>query len=267
MKTSRRTFLKTVAVAGAAAALPPSVRAEMTKDGLFPAGPNFHTAPGASVMISGGTITKDGKLTDAVRAAHRLHYGAEKYPADPACDRAGPAGRRRAETAGAFAEDHFTVESLHHWVGAAALQKIAEAEAFFVSGGETFLLLRTLIREWPARGSCASGCWRACPTTARARARTSPGPNIGCTNDFPVVDVPTLQVAGVVSRRDQPASPARDRRRLRRPREQDPGLLPAESRGDGAGHRQRRGGAAACRAGDGRAWARFFIITAPKPAS
>src|ERR1035437_4391479 len=78
MTTTRRTLLKTVAVAGAAAALRPVARAEMTKDGLFPAGPNFHTSLDASVMISGGTITKDGKLTDAVRAAHRLQYGSRE---------------------------------------------------------------------------------------------------------------------------------------------------------------------------------------------
>ena len=78
MQTSRRTFLKTVAAAGAAAALPACSRAAMTKDGLFPAGPNFHTSPLASVMISGGTITKNGKFTDAVRAAHKLHYGDRK---------------------------------------------------------------------------------------------------------------------------------------------------------------------------------------------
>src|SRR5471030_503772 len=113
MNTSRRTFLKTAALVGAAAALPASVRAEMTKDGLFPGGPNFHTSPAASVMISGGTITKDGKFTPAVRSAHQLHYGARKkillilHASEPA--------RRDADEKkmqAYFADDHFEVESL-----------------------------------------------------------------------------------------------------------------------------------------------------------
>jgi dipeptidase E len=197
MNSTRRTFLKTMAVAGAAAALPPAVRAEMTKDGLFPAPLNFRNTPGASVMISGGTITKDGKLTDAVRAAHRLHYGARKkillilHATEPA--------RRDADEkklGELFAEDQFTVESLHHWEGAAARKKIAEAEAFFVSGGETFLLLRTLYESGQLdllRERVLAGV----PYNGTSAGSNIAGPNIGCTNDFPVVDVPTRQALGV----------------------------------------------------------------------
>ena len=79
MNTSRRTFLKTLAAAGAAATLPDLGRAVMSKDGVFPGGPNFHTSPQASVMISGGTITKNGKFTDGVRArAQAALRGAEE---------------------------------------------------------------------------------------------------------------------------------------------------------------------------------------------
>jgi dipeptidase E len=197
MTTSRRTFLKTVAVAGAAAALRPAARAEMTKDGLFPAGPNFHTSPAASVMISGGTITKDGKLTDAVRAAHRLHYGARRkillIPFATA-----PAGRDNDEKkmAELLAEDHFEVESLHHWEGRAALQKIAAAEAFFVGGGETFLLLRTLM-ETGQLAAIRERVLAGVPYNGTSAGSNVAGPNIGCTNDFPVVDVPTRLSLGV----------------------------------------------------------------------
>ena len=53
-------------------------------------------------------------------------------------------------------EDGFTVESLHHWEGEAALRKLREAGAFFVGGGETFLLLRTLLESGqPLRGVSA----------------------------------------------------------------------------------------------------------------
>lgn len=197
MTTTRRTFLKTVAVAGAAAALRPVARAEMTKDGLFPAGPNFHTSPDASVMISGGTITKDGKLTDAVRAAHRLQYGSRKkillvlHATEPA--RRDADERKMKEL---FADDNFEAESLHHWEGRAALQKIAEAEAFFVSGGETFLLLRTLM-ETGQLAALRARVLAGAPYNGTSAGSNVAGPNIGCTNDFPVVDVPTRLSLGV----------------------------------------------------------------------
>ena len=197
MNTSRRTFLKTVAVASAAAALPPAVRAEMTKDGLFPAAPNFHTNAGASVMISGGSITKEGKLTDAVRAAHRLHYGERKnillilHATEPARRDADEQKLREY-----FAEDHFNVESLHHWEGAAARKKIADAEAFFVSGGETFLLLRTLYESGQLR-ILRERVLAGVPYHGTSAGSNIAGPNIGCTNDFPVVDVPTRQSLGL----------------------------------------------------------------------
>ena len=201
MNTTRRTFLKTAALAGAAAALPgcvsTPVRKGVPKDGLFPAAPNFHTTPGASVMISGGTITKDGKLTVDVSAAHRLQYGPRKkillvlHASEPS--------RRDADEkklAALFADDNYAVESLHHWEGAAALRKIAEAEAFFLSGGETFLLLRTLYESGQLdilRERVLAGV----PYNGSSAGSNVAGINIGCTNDFPVVDVPTRSALGV----------------------------------------------------------------------
>ncbi len=195
---TRRTFLQTVAVAGAAATLPPLLQAEMTKDGLFPAGPNFFTGPRASVMISGGTITKDGKFTDAVRAAHNLHYGARKkillvlHATEP--------DKRNADEQKLkllFADDHYEAESLHHWEGEAALKKIAEAEAFFVGGGETFLLLRTLI-ETRQLAAIRERVLAGVPYNGSSAGSNVAGTVIGCTNDFPVVDVPTRKSIGVL---------------------------------------------------------------------
>jgi dipeptidase E len=198
MNTSRRTFLKTVAVAGAAAALPAGVRAgQVPLDGLFPAAPNFHTSPRASVMISGGTITKDGKFTPAVRAAHKLHYGARKkillvlHATEP--DRR-DADEKKLQVL--FADDNYEVESLHHWDGDAALAKIAAAEAFFVGGGETFLLLRTLI-ETGQLGAIRERVLAGVPYNGSSAGSNVAGPVIGCTNDFPVVDVPTRASFGV----------------------------------------------------------------------
>lgn len=198
MNTTRRTFLKTAALAGAAATLPAGLRAEMSQDGLFPGGPNFQTSAAASVMVSGGTITKNGRLTDAVRAAHRLQYGSRRkillvlHASEPA--------RREADEkkmAELFAEDHYAVESLHHWSGAEALRKIAEAEAFFVSGGETFLLLRTLM-ETNQLAALRARVLAGVPYNGTSAGSNVAGINIGCTNDFPVVDVPTRNALGLL---------------------------------------------------------------------
>jgi dipeptidase E len=161
-------------------------------------------------MISGGTITKDGHIIPEVRAAHRLHYGARKkillilHATEPA--------KRDADEkkiATLFAEDGFTVESLHHWEGDAARRKIREAEAFFVGGGETFLLLRTLfetgqfavLRERVLAGVPYNGSSAGCNIA---------GPNIGCTNDFPVVDVPTRRSLGIFPAVMNPHHPRAD---------------------------------------------------------
>jgi dipeptidase E len=197
MNTSRRTFLKTLAAAGAAATLPNLGRTAMSKDGVFPGGPNFHTSPQASVMISGGTITKNGKFTDGVRAAHQLHYGARKnlllilHATEPAKRDLDEKKLREL-----FADDQFQVESLHHWEGDAALEKIAKAEAFFVGGGETFLLLRTLI-ETGQLALLRERVLAGVPYNGSSAGCNIAGPNIGCTNDFPVVDVPTRNALGI----------------------------------------------------------------------
>ena len=210
MNTSRRDFLKTAALVGAAAALPASVRAEMTKDGLFPGGPNFHTTPRASVMISGGTVTKDGKFTPAVSAANRLHYGATKkillilHASEPPKR---DADEKKMQAL--FADDHYEVESLHHWEGVAARKKIEEAEAFFVSGGETFLLLRTLMESGQLavlRERVLAGV----PYNGTSAGSNVAGINIGCTNDFPVVDVPTRNALGIFPTVINPHHPRAD---------------------------------------------------------
>ena len=211
MNLSRRSFIKSAAAAGAVAALPACVhRGFVPQDGLFPAGPNFHTSPQASVMISGGTITKNGRFTDPIRAAHKLHYGARKkillilHASEPP--------RREADEKklrGLFADDQYECESLHHWEGDAALEKIARAEAFFVGGGETFLLLRTLLETGQLallRGRVLAGV----PYNGSSAGCNIAGPNIGCTNDFPVVDVPTRLSLGIFPAVTNPHHPRAD---------------------------------------------------------
>ncbi len=208
MTTTRRDFLKTAAVAGAAAALAPALRSALSPTGLFPAGPNFHTSPRASVMISGGTITRNGQFTPAVRAAHLRHYGERKrlllvlHATEPS--RRDQDEQKLREL---FAVDHFTVESLHHWEGDAALRKIAAAEAFFVGGGETFLLLRTLL-ETGQLAAIRERVLAGVPYNGSSAGSNVAGPVIGCTNDFPVVDVPTRAALGLFPADINPHHPA-----------------------------------------------------------
>lgn len=201
MDSSRRTFLKTLAAAGAVATLPSLPGCAHTgfvpRNGLFPAAPNFHTSPLASVMISGGTITKDGKFTDAVRKAHKLHYGERKkillvlHATEP---EKRDLDERKLKML--FADDAFEAESLHHWEGDEAMEKIRTAEAFFVGGGETFLLLRTLI-ETGQLGLIRERVLAGIPYNGSSAGSNVAGPVIGTTNDFPVVDVPTRAAFGV----------------------------------------------------------------------
>jgi dipeptidase E len=193
---SRRTFLKTIIAAGATIALPRFAAGAVKDIAPFPAAPNFFTSPRVSALISGGTITKDGKLLPWVRAAHKLHYGATKnillilHASIPA-DRDSAEKKLQA----ILTPDGYASESLHHYEGRAALKKIEEADAFFVGGGDTFLLLRTLyetgqfelLREKVLAGAIFNG--------SSAGANIA-GLNIGCTNDFPVVDVPTRAALG-----------------------------------------------------------------------
>ena len=194
---TRRTFLKTLTAAGAAAAWTQPLRAQSTDRGPFPAAPNFVTSPRVSALVSGGTITKDGKLLPAVSAAHKLHYGARKNVL-LILHATVPADRDAAEKKlqALLAADGYAAASLHHWEGHAALRKIVEADAFLVGGGETFLLLRTLyetgqlavLRERVLAGAAFTGSRAGCNIA---------GLNIGCTNDFPVVDVPSRAALGI----------------------------------------------------------------------
>ena len=78
MTPNRRTFLKTcAAAAGAAALFSPRMIAAPGDRPPYPAAPNLHTSPRVSALVSGGTITKDGKLLPAVSAAH---YTIESAP-------------------------------------------------------------------------------------------------------------------------------------------------------------------------------------------
>ncbi|MEY3773652.1 MAG: hypothetical protein RLZZ129_432 [Verrucomicrobiota bacterium] len=206
---TRRTFLKAGAAAGLAAATP-LLAATPPADGLFPARPNFHNTPGASVMISGGSITRDERFLPAVSELQKRHYAGRKrilliLHASLPADR----DRMEQRLQAMFAADGFDAYSLHHLSDGAARRRIETAEAIFVGGGETFLLLRTLLEERqlrPLRAAVLGGT----PFHGTSAGANIAGPHIGCTNDFPVVDVPSRAALGVFPAVINPHHPRTD---------------------------------------------------------
>lgn len=206
---TRRTFLKTAAVAGLAAALP-AVRAQVSADGLFPAKSNFHRSPAVSLMISGGAISREGRFLPALAAVQQAHFVGRKnillvlHASIPA-DRDMMEQRLQAM----FAAEKMDAVSLHHWSGLEARRRLETAEAIFIGGGETFLLLRTL-QETKQLRVLRDQILSGTPVHGTSAGANIAGPHIGCTNDFPVVDVESRAALGVFPAVINPHHPRSD---------------------------------------------------------
>jgi dipeptidase E len=93
-------------------------------------------------------------------------------------------------------DPEFRVDSLHQAKLEDAARVVREAEAFFVSGGNTFLLLRELydrsvvklLRERVLAGA---------PYAGSSAGSNIAGTCIGTTNDFPITDIPTRRSLGL----------------------------------------------------------------------
>lgn len=210
MLITRRTFLQTGAAAGVTAALPAFGQAAPQSAGLFPAKPNFHNTSSVSVMLSGGSITHNEQFLPEVAAAQRQHFAGRKrilliLHASLPEDR----DRMEQRLQGMFAAEDCEAYSIHHLSDSAARRRIQSAEAIFVGGGETFLLLRTLheTRQLrPLREAILSGV----PMHGTSAGANIAGPHIGCTNDFPLVDVPSRAALGVFPAVINPHHPRTD---------------------------------------------------------
>ena len=148
-------------------------------------------------MVSGGMITSPAGFLPEIRAAHR-----EFYPAGPTIllvlNASLPEERDATEKRFAqfFGADGFHVESLHHYSGAAARKKLSSAQAVFVGGGETFLMLREL-QDTKLLGLLRERVLDGLPYHGTSAGANLAGPLIGCTNDFPVVDLASRAALGV----------------------------------------------------------------------
>lgn len=155
--------------------------------------PSWQTSPRASVLVSGGAMMNGDHFADSTLAAMREHYAGcrrvvlvlhASHPADR--------DRMEARLQKAFAHllgETTKAESLHRRDAAGARELIAQAEAFFVGGGETFVLVAELARTGQMaqiRARVLAGV----PYGGASAGANIAGLIIGTTNDFPVADIP-----------------------------------------------------------------------------
>jgi len=163
------------------------------------AAPGWHTSPRASVLVVGGSMMNGDQFADSVLPAMRAHYaGCQKvalvlHPSHPT-------ERDRMETRLAKAFAHVGVpaaESLHRRDEAGARELLRTADAIFVGGGETFVLLAELHRSGQLaliRERVLAGV----PFGGSSAGANVAGLVIGTTNDFPVTDVPSREALGLL---------------------------------------------------------------------
>ncbi len=95
-----------------------------------------------------------------------------------------------------FAKMGYELTSVHNAVD--ALQAVAETDAIFVGGGNTFRLLKTLYDSellQPIRQRVAEGM----PYVGSSAGSNIAGPTIKTTNDMPIVQPPSFDALGLVS--------------------------------------------------------------------
>lgn len=156
------------------------------------AAPMWQASPRASVLVSGGAMMNGDHFNDMVLPAMREHYAGCKKVA-LVLHASHPSDRDRMEARLAKAFAHLGVpaaESLHRRDDAGALALLREADAIFVGGGETFVLVRELTRT----GQLAliqERTLAGVPYGGASAGANVAGLVIGTTNDFPVADIPS----------------------------------------------------------------------------
>ncbi len=90
----------------------------------------------------------------------------------------------------------YTVDSLHRYRPEEAPGVIRKAEAFYVSGGNTFLLLRELYDRGVV-DLLRERVYNGVPYAGASAGSNLGGLCIGTTNDFPITDIPTRRSLGL----------------------------------------------------------------------
>jgi dipeptidase E len=103
---------------------------------------------------------------------------------------------RRMQRDFARIDPDFKIDSLHAVDPREAGKAIREAEGFFVSGGNTFLLLRELYDRFVV-DLLRERVLQGVPYAGSSAGSNIAGETIGTTNDFPITDVPTRRGLGL----------------------------------------------------------------------
>lgn len=151
------------------------------------------------LLISATTNPGQGFLEHAVKALREVYAGCGTVLLLPYAS--APQSRdfyeKRMDDAFARLEIGPKVESLHHHSGAEAARVLREAEAVFVRGGQTFLLLRALY-DLDLVELLSERALAGMPYVGSSAGSNIGGPLIGTTNDFPVTDIPTRRSLGLI---------------------------------------------------------------------
>jgi dipeptidase E len=176
-----------------------------------PAFSNIDRSAINALLISATTVAGKGSLEHAEEALRQL-YGTKKQIllinfASLPQDRDSYAVRMQKDFQ--RIDPGFRIDSLHTIKQEDAAKAVREAEAFYVSGGNTFLLLRELYDRFVVdllRERVLAGV----PYAGASAGSNIGGLCIGTTNDFPMTDIPTRESLGIFPGIYNPHHPEED---------------------------------------------------------
>lgn len=162
-----------------------------------------------ALLLSATTLSGKSSLEHGYKEFAELYRGRKNillinFASLPA-DR--DAYERRMQKAFLEIGSGFRIRSLHHASVDDAANIVREAEAFYVSGGNTFLLLRELY-DRKAVYSLRERTLGGVPYGGSSAGSNIAGLEIGTTNDFPLVDVPTRRSLGLLPADFNPHHPS-----------------------------------------------------------
>lgn len=160
---------------------------------------DWMTSPQASVLAVGGSMMNGNQFADSTLPAMRAHYAGTRtialvlHPSHPA-DRDKMERRLQAAFQHLGGQEAF---SLHRFETAEANRRLAAADAIFVGGGDTFVLLRELYATGQL-GIIRQRVLEGIPLAGSSAGANISGTVIGTTNDFPVTDIPTRRALAIL---------------------------------------------------------------------
>ena len=160
----------------------------------------FQTSAAASVLVCGGSMMNGDRFADSVLASMRAHYAGRTAIA-LVLHASHPTERDAMELRLQKAFAHLLgaavkAESLHRRDAAGAKELLRTADAFFVGGGETFVLLGELQRTGQLeliRARVLVGV----PYGGSSAGANVAGLRIGTTNDFPTAEVVSREALAI----------------------------------------------------------------------